>query len=604
MSLVLQVFYSVFSALMLSLAIPNELYLLGCPFYALFAIIPFYYVISNARRFRNAFWMAFLQTITVHLCSSFWLGFFKDFAAFTLGASALGTGLIGGAFGLFFYVPYHTKSQKNPLDTYSLSNVLRVPSRILYFAVIYVLYEWYKSIGFLGYPWGTVSSAVYRWPVLMQISSITGTYGITFLIILFSALIAEGFSLIPVLAKCESETGKRIYDGYFCITKTWAILLAFSILFGLYQTKMDRKPDKYLKTVIVQQNSDPWKQVTDTQDILTSMDLTDKVLADIDEKPDLIVWSEGVLKRAFPEARFVYESRPSTEPLIDYIKKINVPFIIGGPYQKEDYKGIHHFYNSALTFDETGKFRGYYAKNHLVPFAETIPFSEYKPIYNFLQNVIGISAGWTAGDQYTYFEIPSEYSPFHQEGAVKSIDLSKSYGQQYIEERTAPLTKISTPICFDDAFTDVCRPLWKNGSEVFINLTDDSWSLKKSSEFQHFCIAAYRAIEYRTTLVRSTNAGYSVVVDPTGKVIADMPLFETDALYYKVPVYKRQWTTYSLLGNWLPWSFCILCLAYYAYLILTFEENDYIPSERKIKKNKKKYKQGKHHKDKKHHHAK
>ena len=54
-----------------------------------------------------------------------------------------------------------------------------------------MLYEWVKSSGFLGYPWGTVSSAMHEWPVLMQLASITGTYGITFLILLLNCLLAE-----------------------------------------------------------------------------------------------------------------------------------------------------------------------------------------------------------------------------------------------------------------------------------------------------------------------------------------------------------------------------------------------------------------------------
>ena len=131
------------------------------------------------------------------------------------------------------------------------------------------------------------------------------------------------------------------------------------------------------------------------------------------------------------------------------------------------------------------------------------------------------------------------------------------------------------------------RPLFLNGTELFVNITDDSWSLKKSSEIQHFVIASYRAIEYRTTLVRSANAGYSVVVSPSGKVIADLPLFEEAALDFDIPVYKRVMTTYARFGNWLPY----LCLIFFAacsvYAWKTFSPYDYIPSERKKKKSKK-----------------
>ena len=106
MTLILQVFYSVFSGLLLTLGIPNELFLLGNPFYAFISIIPYYIAIRNAKNFRQAYLLGFIQTITTHLCSSFWLAYFKDFAIFTLGASALATACIGGSLALFMYVPF------------------------------------------------------------------------------------------------------------------------------------------------------------------------------------------------------------------------------------------------------------------------------------------------------------------------------------------------------------------------------------------------------------------------------------------------------------------------------------------------------------------
>ena len=174
MELILQViFSSVFSGFMLSAAIPNEIYFFGCPAYTLAAFIPLYLIFNKIKDFKSAFLAFFLQTLTTHLISSFWLAYFKDFAVFTLGASAIGTACIGGAFGLFFFIPYYTSECQNKLNEYyagvsflSLKTLRRSPAfRILYFAAIYTLYEWVKSSGFLGYPWGTVSSAMFRWPV-------------------------------------------------------------------------------------------------------------------------------------------------------------------------------------------------------------------------------------------------------------------------------------------------------------------------------------------------------------------------------------------------------------------------------------------------------
>ena len=68
------------------------------------SIIPFYIVIRSAKNYKTAFWMGFIQIITTHLCSSFWLAYFKDFAIFTLGASAVATAAEGGIFALFLFL--------------------------------------------------------------------------------------------------------------------------------------------------------------------------------------------------------------------------------------------------------------------------------------------------------------------------------------------------------------------------------------------------------------------------------------------------------------------------------------------------------------------
>ena len=46
MTLILQVFYSVFSGVMLSAAIPNEIYMFGNPLLAFIALIPFHLLVD------------------------------------------------------------------------------------------------------------------------------------------------------------------------------------------------------------------------------------------------------------------------------------------------------------------------------------------------------------------------------------------------------------------------------------------------------------------------------------------------------------------------------------------------------------------------------
>ncbi len=610
MALILQVFYSVFSGLMLTLGIPNELFLLGKPFYAFIAIIPYYIAIKNARNYRQAFLFGFVQTLTTHLCSSFWLAYFKDFAIFTLGASALGTACIGGIMALFMYLPFSRKETPELFDYSLLKPFYRDPAfKILYFSALYTLYEWVKSSGFIGYPWGTISSAMYRWHSFTQLASITGTYGITFLTVMFDCIAAEALRCYYLSLKLQKQHRLEFFSSLFNAAKVFAFLFGITLFWGSYEYNKPRTPDKVLTTILVQQNYDPWQSESDDNSILVSEELTQKKVDELKKtgkNPQLIVWSEGSLQMHFPGAYDYYEWQPYDRPLIDFIKDNGIPFLTGGVYRKkvypknDDENGITKYYNVSLMFDSKGKFRGYYGKLHLVPFAESIPGIENPVIKKIFKKVVGISAGWTRGEQLTYFEIPCSYYDEKTTPRVNNINISIPYDVAVDSEQ--PLVRICAPVCFDDSFTDVIRPLFLNGAELFVNLTDDSWSRKKSSEYQHFCIASYRAIEYRTTLVRSTNAGYSVVVAPNGDVIADQPLFEESSLAYDVPVYKRELTPYARFGNWLPYTCLVIFVLVSIMMFCTFVYDDSIPSERKhpvvlkkkrSKKNKKKDKKHK-----------
>ncbi len=591
MSLFLQIFYVFLSALCLALGIPNELYIFGSPFLGFIAFIPMYFLYFSFKSYKQAFFLTGLQTFLVHIFTSFWLGNFKDFAALTLGASAFGTGLEGAIIGLLFYLPTATFSYERKLyntkgiQFYSLSSF-----KIFWFSAVYVIYEWIKSNGWLGYPWGTVSMAMYNLKRIKQIADITGTYGITFITVLIAAVIAEGFILLSNIEKKENRT--FFAKNYINTAAVSLMLLLSTFIYGSYRYSQHRTPQKYLNTIIVQQNADPWAQENDTNTIRTSQKLTEEKLQELKAQNisvDFIVWSEGCLKNSFPNSLYHYKYFPHEEPLIPFIQKIGIPFLLGGPVTEQTAKKKNIF-NGALLFDSEGNYRGFYPKNHLVPCAEVLPFADIPIIATFFKKVIGISAGWTPGDQYVLFDIQGQKANFPQKESVKIISLEETFQEQTQREKSNPYVRISTPICFGDAFPDVCNPLAKAGTELFVNITDDSWSKKKSAEYQHFVVASYRTIELRKTMVRSTNAGYSVVIDPVGNVLADMPLFEEKAIFFKVPVYSNIKTFYLKHGNWLPRLIALIIICFSIYCYIEYPKLSSDKSERNLFKKKKKSK--------------
>lgn len=548
---ILQVFFAIFSSIITGLAIQNEFIPLGSPFLGLFALVPLYYAFTQAKSYREAGFLMGIQIACTNLISSFWLGYFRDFAIFTLGGTTLAYFIFGLVFGRFAYLPF-AKNSEDTLQLESGFNPTIITKRILFFTAIWVIFEWFKSSGFLAYPWGTISMAAYNWSLITQIAAITGTYGITFLFALFSAIIGEGIYLWGISNKAIHKNTHNSYR--YCGALTISLFL-LTVIYGAYSIINQKAPIKNFCAVVIQQNADPWTS-DEEECILKSQRLTTQAIAESPEKPDLVIWSEAILSRRMPRSDYYYKRFPSSSPLLKFIKNTNIPFVIGGPVEIEFFDRIRGA-NSALFFDEKGEYLDYYGKRWLVPFAEIIPYQQYPWMQRFMEKIAGFSNGWVPGDKINVFNFTTKMS---QENIV-----------------------FGTPICFEDAFPPIAREMFQAGAEVFVNLTNDSWSKTCASQYQHFVVASYRAIEFRTSMIRCANSGYSVVLDSTGRIINDMPLFQTEGQAFNVPVYKRSLTLYAALGNWLPVLLLILCCCYgilYGYKIIEVPELELFPTEK------------------------
>ena len=174
-----------------------------------------------------------------------------------------------------------------------------------------------------------------------------------------------------------------------------------------------------------------------------------------------------------------------------------------------------------------------YSKIQLICFAEYIPFVDHPFVQRFFNSLVGFSSGWAQGKEY------------------KAMMFTAQNGNG---------VRFAAPICFEDAFPTLCADLHNQKSDILINLTNDSWSKTASAEYQHFAVAYFRAIELRTPLVRSTNGGFTCVIDPVGNIIASLPLFTADSLSVSVPIYPYRRTFYAQWKDWLPALFLVIAL--------------------------------------------
>ncbi|MGA2614813.1 MAG: apolipoprotein N-acyltransferase [Spirochaetia bacterium] len=481
---------------------PDESFFWGNAALGFVCIAPVFYAVSRAPTFGYASLLGLIFGGVSTALANYWLMFFQGYTIWTMGGTVIG------------YMGY------NALLFPFLRGISRLSARYRPFllAAAWCVYEYFKSIGFLGYPWGLIGYPAGAFLALIQFVDVTGIWGLSFLMALINALIAE-----VALSERRSQYAPQVIFGAF--------LVACALGYGLHRLATPIPATTQASLLLVQQNSNPWEEggKANKAAVRVNMDLTLQGVHDSHPAPDLVVWSESSVNDAWvgPDDRL----NPPNNPLEPFFRSTGIPVLFGG-IVVADYD-LQRYMNGAVLVSPLGKVIDTYGKMHPVPFAESIPFFEYKPVQRFFRNVIGVWNPWFMGSRYTIFDVPL------QEGG------SLHFG---------------VPICFEDAFSDLDRGFFLRGADMLINITNDSWSDTWSSEIQHFTVARFRAIENRRVLVRSTNGGVSGVVGPWGEVWGRMPFFQQAWRAVQVPVYKEKTLTpYTRYGDWFP-RFLILVL--------------------------------------------
>jgi apolipoprotein N-acyltransferase len=497
------------SSVLLPLALPNEflggaIRMLGLqPGEGVFwgnavlgviCIAPVFYAVTLAPTFGFASLLGLVFGGVSTALSNYWLSFFQGYSVWTYGGTVLG------------YMGY------NAILFPFLRGLARMSPRHRPFllAIGWCVYEYFKSVGFLGYPWELVAYPVGGILPLIQFVDITGVWGLSFLMALVNSLVAE-----------YALTRDR---QHFFRQGAFALLLVACVLgYGFYRINTPIPSAATASVLLVQQNADPWNEGQGNDGSLkVNIDLTAEGVQKTTPVPDLAAWSESSVTSVYVEN----DNRltPSNNPLVPAVRRIGIPILFGGIVILD--RANQQAMNASVLMDPDGKVVDTYGKMHPVPFAESIPFYEYAPVRKFFRNVVGIWNPWVDGTRYTIYKVPL---------------------------RAGGELSFGTPICFEDAFADLCRKYITNGADLMLNITNDSWSKTWSSEIQHFAVARFRAIENRRVLVRSTNGGLSAVVGPWGEIRSRMPFFESTWRTVDVPVYREKGlTAYTRFGDWFP----------------------------------------------------
>jgi apolipoprotein N-acyltransferase len=368
----------------------------------------------------------------------------------------------------------------------------------------------------ISFPWGLLGYAPAENPALLQLTTITGIYGLSFL--------AAAFNALMVWSDCgtATETKRRI-----------GILGAVSVVLLVVMAIGPRfvpKAEAHHLARAVQPNFPENMQYVgdwyaDHKSDLVGLERISLRPSQDGLQPDLLLWPEAPAPFSFQDPRFApFISRLATEfhnPLIVGVIewKPGTEVLSGAP------RAALVPYNSAAMLNELGQRTFSYDKMHLVPFGEYEPFP-------FIHQVVT--------------SVSEEVGGFHK-GKIRSVG------------RLPNGNTFSVFICYEAIYPGEVRAFTDRGAQLLINISNDGWFGTSSAAEQHLRMARVRAVENRRWLLRDTNSGISASIDPYGNVTRVMRRDVRDSadLAYD---FRTDRTLYASLDDWFAWM-CVIVSA-------------------------------------------
>ncbi len=375
--------------------------------------------------------------------------------------------------------------------------------RLLAAPVLWPLIEWTREFFPAAFPWAPLASSQVAAPLpMVQIVDLTGAYGLSAAIVLAAAALAEAAAnrrRAPVL-----------------VLGAMAVPLVLMLYGWPRIAAVERRPVAgSLRVGIVQANvaqDEKWDPALQNEILERYLRLSRE---DAEEGAQLIVWPEAAVP-------FFLEHDPRRARLVDLAVATDATLLVGSPGFRRESAGARQYNQAWLISPERGLV-GVYDKMQLVPFGEYVPFGR---LLGWVQQAVEAVADFGRGTHPVVFAGP----------AVERHATKEPVG-------LAPL------ICYEGIFPGLTRRFVAGGADLLINISNDAWYGRTSAPYQHLAMASLRAVENRIPLVRATNTGISAVVDATGKIHHQTPLFEEARLVASVDLRDGR-SPYTRWGDW------------------------------------------------------
>lgn len=341
---------------------------------------------------------------------------------------------------------------------------------------LWVGMEYARSLSQFAFPWTDLAYSMGYYLTFIQIASVIGCYGISFVIILFNIFTWQVF-----------EPGNRLETR---VTSGIAFLGIAVFMFVYGWVVFEPYPEEGKIRIAMLQGNIPlgtkWKPETR----MYNFDLYDSLTAEAvkNDTLDLIVWPETAAP-AYPQHERRYRFR-----LQNTARQSGTKHLVGA--LDVEYEGSKEkAYNAAFQFDSSGAIDGIYHKVKLVPFSEHVPYQDHLTFLtrDFLAKYL--DAIETREVQW--------WSDFYTGDSIVLFNVDYHW--------------YAVLICFESAFPDFCRQAILEGAEFLVNITNDTWFGYSPGPFQHMRLAVFRAVENRSWVVRCANSGISAFIDPFGR---------------------------------------------------------------------------------------
>jgi apolipoprotein N-acyltransferase len=367
---------------------------------------------------------------------------------------------------------------------------------------LWVSVELARTYLITGFPWNLLGYAV-RPQGLEQVASVTAVYGLSFLGVVTSAIVAW------LIFEPRLKPLRWLAMG-------WIALL---ILGNAALAPPPVRPARYL-AVLVQPdvplndqgalNWTPWENPAPLEHLVQISLQSAAAHRPTSLGDPLIVWSEN-------SAPFFFNQGPLFRGAVELMARQAHAFVVVntitfvGPRETRPQ-------NSAIVLSPLGQKILEYHKIHLVPMGEYVPW-------------------WLHFTRIS--KVTSEVSDFVP-------------GSHYAVAHT-PQGSLGVFICYEAIFPQLVRRLVAPGPGVLVNISDDAWYGRSAARFQHLNMVRFRALESHRYLLRATNDGITAVIDPYGRVLATVPQFQQAVLAGHFS-YESGRTFYMAHGDVFAWS--------------------------------------------------